>query len=166
MPHAIHGWNREMARRYEEARGQARRTLDLFPDFPPARYYLARAEIRMGDIERGLDIITALQNPDVASLSRPWLAWALASAGRAEEARALTEELHRMVEAGQRVSPYYLAYPHIALGDEDAAFELLERGLREKVEQMVWLKVDPTLDPLRDDPRHDDLLQRVGLPAE
>jgi hypothetical protein len=38
-------------------------------------------------------------------------------------------------------------------GDRDRAFAELDRALRERTGALVWLRVDPALDPLRNDPR-------------
>jgi len=53
---------------------------------------------------------------------------------------------------------------HMALGERDQTFELLDRCREERSPWLVWLKVDPALDPLRSDPRYADLLRRIGLP--
>jgi len=52
---------------------------------------------------------------------------------------------------------------HTALGQEDEAFEWLERAYEAKDFDLFFLNVDPDYEPLRDDPRFDDLLRRVGL---
>jgi hypothetical protein len=52
---------------------------------------------------------------------------------------------------------------HIGLGDVDGAFRWLERAYTERSNIMRGLKVNPSLDPLRGDPRFADLLRRVGL---
>jgi DNA-binding winged helix-turn-helix (wHTH) protein/TolB-like protein/Flp pilus assembly protein TadD len=49
------------------------------------------------------------------------------------------------------------------LGEKDKAFETLEAAIRQRASGLVWLKVDPLLDPLRDDPRFADLMRRVGF---
>ena len=46
-------------------------------------------------------------------------------------------------------------------GDKDLAFEYLEKAYQRREWAMHWMKVDPRLDPLRDDPRYQDLLDRV-----
>jgi hypothetical protein len=46
------------------------------------------------------------------------------------------------------------------------AFAWLERGYRERDPQMIALKAFPPFDPLRSDPRFDDLLRRIGFPEE
>jgi hypothetical protein len=61
------------------------------------------------------------------------------------------------------VSPYRLATIELALGDATAAFGELQRGVAARDHWMVWLKVDPMLDPLRSDPRFQPLLRSVGL---
>ena len=55
-----------------------------------------------------------------------------------------------------------IAYGH--LGENDRAFEQLEQCYRDRRFEMLILKTDPDLDPLRTDPRLQDLVRRVGLP--
>jgi hypothetical protein len=49
------------------------------------------------------------------------------------------------------------------LGRKDEAFEWLERAYEEREALLVWVKVQPAFDPLRDDPRFDALLKKIGL---
>lgn len=59
--------------------------------------------------------------------------------------------------------PYPTAVAYAKLGDKDRAFEYLEKAFAARYTGMVWLKVTPELDSLRDDPRFDTLLRRVGF---
>jgi len=52
---------------------------------------------------------------------------------------------------------------YIGLGDRDKAFEWLEKSYLERSNSLLWLGVSPLFDPLRADPRFDDMLRRVGL---
>jgi Tfp pilus assembly protein PilF len=56
-----------------------------------------------------------------------------------------------------------LALVHAALGENDAAFEWLEKGYERREESVLSLKVDPKIDPLRSDPRFSALLKRIGV---
>ena len=49
------------------------------------------------------------------------------------------------------------------LGDKDKAFEYLEKAYQKRDSLLYQLQVEPSLDPLRDDPRYDELLKRVGF---
>ncbi len=62
------------------------------------------------------------------------------------------------------VSPYDTALIHAGLRDKDRAFAWLERAYEERSVWLIFLKVEPSLDPLRSDPRFNDLLRRIGLP--
>ena len=53
----------------------------------------------------------------------------------------------------------------VRLTPQEHAFAWLERSYQERKPKMVWLNVDPLLDPLRSDPRFHDLVRRVGLPT-
>ncbi|HEV2125548.1 MAG TPA: tetratricopeptide repeat protein, partial [Chloroflexota bacterium] len=92
------------------------------------------------------------------------LAYLHARAGRTTEARKLLVQIEAS-ERARRESPNIpMTHAYTALGDADAAFRSLERARRERDEDIVWLKVDPALDPLRSDPRFQELLQQVGFP--
>ncbi len=55
-------------------------------------------------------------------------------------------------------------WAHALLGEADQAFAWLERAYEERDHDLVFLQTDPTLDPLRSDPRFQDLLRRIGFP--
>jgi DNA-binding winged helix-turn-helix (wHTH) protein/tetratricopeptide (TPR) repeat protein len=95
--------------------------------------------------------------PD-ATLLRPVLARSLALAGRAEEARRTLDEA---LEAAPNLSPYQQATVHVALRRSARALDALERAGEERDPWLVWIKVDPMLDPLRAQPRLRRLLARV-----
>jgi len=52
----------------------------------------------------------------------------------------------------------------VGLQENDQAFAWLERAFKHRSTWLTYLKVEPQLDPLRSDPRFQNLLRRVGLP--
>jgi hypothetical protein len=62
------------------------------------------------------------------------------------------------------LSPHLVAEIYAALKWKDEAFAWLNKAYDEHDPQIVSLKVNPTLDPLRSDPRFIELVRRVGLP--
>jgi hypothetical protein len=67
------------------------------------------------------------------------------------------------LKSTHNLSWYWLAMINTALGACDAAFESLQEACGNREAWLVWLKVEPRYDPLREDPRFDDLLRRIGL---
>jgi TolB-like protein len=63
------------------------------------------------------------------------------------------------------VSAYWFAQAYTALQEKDEALCWFERAFKERSAWMTILKVDPWLDPLRSDPRFQDLLRRMNFPA-
>jgi adenylate cyclase len=61
-------------------------------------------------------------------------------------------------------SAYGVATLHAALGDKEQAFEWLNIAYREHDEELMGLKTDYSLDPIRSDPRFAELVRKVGLP--
>ena len=55
-----------------------------------------------------------------------------------------------------------LAYVHLALGEEDKALSLLERAVADRDSDVLWIRVDPSVDRLRGLPRFEELSRRVG----
>lgn len=85
-----------------------------------------------------------------------------ARAGQTEAAQRIIGQLETDVRQ-QNVGRYEIALVYAGLGEKDQAFDWLEAAYRAHDVGLVYLKVDPCLDPLRSDPRFADLLQRVGL---
>ena len=63
-----------------------------------------------------------------------------------------------------KIRSYFLeACLTVHTGDKDKAFEYLEKSYQRREWGMPHLRVDPSLDALRDDPRLDDLVRRAAL---
>jgi predicted Zn-dependent protease len=62
------------------------------------------------------------------------------------------------------VCRFLVAATYTELGEKENAFESLEQGFLQRSTCMPWIGVDPRLNPLRSDPRFQDLVRRIGLP--
>jgi len=88
--------------------------------------------------------------------------YALAKSGKQGAARAVLEELRKL--SNQRyVPPIQIAMVYAGLGERDETLAWLERGFKERNAGLVFLKVDPKWNSMRDDPRFQDLLRRIGF---
>jgi TolB-like protein/DNA-binding winged helix-turn-helix (wHTH) protein/Tfp pilus assembly protein PilF len=91
------------------------------------------------------------------------LAHAYAALGKKAQAQKILRDLERKSE-GTSASPYTMATIYAGLGENDKAFEFLEKAYSEKSLDFTGsLRADELLDSLRPDPRFQDLLRRVGL---
>jgi TolB-like protein/DNA-binding winged helix-turn-helix (wHTH) protein/tetratricopeptide (TPR) repeat protein len=70
----------------------------------------------------------------------------------------------QIAKQGGTIQPDRLVYIYSILGDKDRAFAWLEKSMEMHTSQPPALKVDPTVDELRSDPRFNDFLRRTGLP--
>lgn len=86
---------------------------------------------------------------------------------RAGQRRAASQAIARLQQDVQKngVGRYEIALVYAGLGDKESAFQWLEDAYHAHDVGLVYLAVDPCLDPLRSDPRFDGLLKAVGLPA-
>ncbi len=117
--------------------------------------------------QQGTSAIPELQkadslNPDNAAMLSA-LAHGYAVAGRRSEAKRTLGQLLELRHT-RYVSPYEIAVVYVGLGENDSAFEWLERAYQEHSSWLSYLNVEFRLDPLRSDPRFADLVRRVGLP--
>jgi hypothetical protein len=84
--------------------------------------------------------------------------------GRAKEALQVLDDLTKLAKH-KYVAPHFLAGIHIGLGENDRAIEYLEKSYMEHSHWLIYLHIDPSMDALRSDPRFQNLLRRVALPA-
>jgi TolB-like protein/Tfp pilus assembly protein PilF len=155
---AIYGY----ARRFERSLDAFHSALELDPNNPSARLGLA---LTYSYLERHDDAMRAIeearrQRPDdqyVLSAA----GYVLARAGRTSDA----DEALRRLRAQPDASAYLQAVVLAGLGRRDDAFAMLSRAVDQREDGVPDIGVDPSLDPLRDDPRMDALVRRVGVHA-
>ena len=160
---ATTGWLLYFMRRYDDARLQLLRTLDLEPNYYLVQLFLARVNVMQGRIEEAL---TEFQKALVfLSGNRAILAevaHAHAVAGCKKEAVRLLHQLCDEREQ-QYVPNYFLALVHAGLGDTDRAFAALNQACDEREIGMLWFKPEPRFSVLSSDSRYEPLLQRLAL---
>ena len=98
----------------------------------------------------------------VQTISVAFEGYALAKLGKRDEARTALNGLLKLSQE-RFVPPYHIALIYNGLGDHDQALAWLERGFEQRDPKMVFLKVEPKWNNLRNDPHFVDLMRRVGL---
>jgi serine/threonine-protein kinase len=165
LSHVTSYWNARFllyARRLEEAIEQSLRTLNLDPRFAHGHAIVGRALLLQGKPEEAVAALRRSAQVGSSKTFQAFLAYGLATAGHEAEAR---EILERIAPAGRTnyVREEILAAVCGALGDKDEAFRHLERAYEERSAGLIYLHLDPMYDSLREDPRFDALVKKIGL---
>jgi TolB-like protein/Tfp pilus assembly protein PilF len=153
-----------IARRYDEAIAQLRRTLALDGNFGYAHWNLGEALYLKGDVPAAIseyEKAAALDDdPQILAL----LGRAYAETGKKDKA---LEILDKLKDRGQQhyVRNYLYTIMYTGLGDKVTAIDYLEKA-RDGGEtpDTTWLKVDPIFDPLRNEPRFQQLIAKMFPP--
>jgi serine/threonine-protein kinase len=149
------------AGRYDEVLDQGKRIKELDRNYPYIYYLEAQIANDRGNPQQALALMQhALDLGGRNTLLLATWGYINARAGNRDEALRTMAELR--ATSSKYVLPLFLARIHAALGENDQAMEYLERVYADRSESVVWLKVDPTFEPLRKDPRFLALLKRVG----
>jgi eukaryotic-like serine/threonine-protein kinase len=158
------GWANYMARRYDDAIEQLRRTVELEPHYPVTYWILGVLLRKMGQFEQAIaEGEKGVKLSGGSPLMSAALAQTLATAGERAEAIKILDDLTNLAKQ-KYVSPYFFAGIHVGLGEHDPAIEFLEQSYNERSHWLIYLHIDPSMDPLRSTPRFQDLLGRIGLP--
>ena len=152
-----------LARHYDEAIAQCQLGLQIDPTYLPARIQLALAYEQKQMTAQAISELEAARKMSGLPVVHALLAHAYATAGRKGDAFSELNVLKLADSRHQYVPPSYLAIVYIALGDREKAFAYLQKSFDERSEHILYLGVEPLVDPLRGDPRFDALLQRIGL---
>jgi tetratricopeptide (TPR) repeat protein len=146
-------------RKYEESETQSKKNVELDPNFWYAHLQLFYVYRMKRDYASAVEALARVQGargePDAAKLIRE----SFANGDWQRFLRNITEGRTRL-----KLYPYFVAGFFAELGEKDKAFALLNEALETKDQHTAWMKVDPYMDPLRDDPRFQEVLKRAGFP--
>jgi tetratricopeptide (TPR) repeat protein len=150
-------------RKYDDAIAERLEASRLDPSSAEQHLGLGRAYAGKGDFERA---IAELRQAVTVSGNAPFimaeLARTYAVAGRRSEAAALLASLTDTPSGdGPHLAAQYQTYVYAALGYRDLAFRWLDKAVEEREPNLLWAKVDPRFDPLRQDPRFTTFLARL-----
>ena len=150
-----------LARQVDQAMEAARKILELDPNYPDAHNligygYAAKRQFREAIAAYEQAVKLGDNSPD----TKVYLAIAYAKSGERNKARLILKDL----ESNPNASPTTLAALYLALDETERAIASLEKAYTAHDAQLQFLAVDPNLDPLRSDPRFQQLVRRVGLP--
>jgi tetratricopeptide (TPR) repeat protein len=150
-----------ISRSFDESIKQSRKTLQMDPGFAVAHYQLGQALLQK---HLYVEAIAELQKATEFSASditfTSTLAYAKAVSGKKEEAAKILRDLESRSNNGF-TNPAEIALIYVGLGDKDQAMSWLEKAYEERCNPSVLFR--PCFDPLRPDPRFQNLLHRMGL---
>jgi TolB-like protein/DNA-binding winged helix-turn-helix (wHTH) protein/Flp pilus assembly protein TadD len=151
-------------RQYDQALKQYRKALEMDPKRANPHYGFGDVYAQQGRYDLAIrEFRKGLELSGGQPAASPDLAYVYALAGRRPEALEILKQLnerskHRPVSALDRAVVY------VALGNKEQALALLDEAYEQHEWRMLLLKAEPLYDPLRSDPRFQDLLRRMNFP--
>lgn len=157
------GWSYYIARDYNRAIEQCSKASEIDPHFRDAHLCTAQAYEQRRMYDQALAELKKVEDiapDDPAFLTE--LGYVYGLSGRRADALKLVEQL-RKISMREYVDPTFIGLIYTALGDREEAFKWLDKAYEARSSWMTWLKVEPKFDPLRSDPRFNELMHRVGI---
>ncbi len=160
-----HGSILYFSRQYDRAIEQFNSVLEMDPNFQRARVVMD-AYTQKGRYAEALAILdewggTAGDGPGRWAMWSKY-AYIYGQSGQKDKARAELKKLE-VANRTQQVDPEAMMLANLGTGNNQAALDWLEKAYAQHSNIMTTIKVEPAFDPLRGDPRFQELLQRVGL---
>jgi TolB-like protein/DNA-binding winged helix-turn-helix (wHTH) protein/Tfp pilus assembly protein PilF len=152
-----------LAHSYDDSIRQSLKTIEMDPNFALAHNQLAQAYLQkhmyaeaVAELQKAVEL--SRDSPTcIANLARAYVA-----SGKPSEAVKLLNILKKRSTTGYS-NASEIAMIYASLGDTDQAMNWLEKGFEQRFNPGVLLR--PGFDPLRSDPRFQNLLRRIGLPG-
>ena len=146
-------------RKYDESESLTKRTLELDPNFWYTHLLLYHIYRQKHDYGAAVEALAKVQD----------------SRGEADAAKLIRESfvagdwqgfLKKITADRRRLKlyPYFISTFFAELGEKDKAFATLNEAVETNDQHTNQMKVDPFMDPLRDDPRFKEVMKRVGFP--
>src|SRR5688500_3049373 len=149
-----------VVRRYDESEKQLRKAVELDPNFQVGYFSLANTLQMQGRYAEAVEAYARAR--EVAGNAGE--AAAMRASFKKGGWRGFVRDFRKYDWMSDNRPKYIDAARLASIGENQRALDALEEAFAERETFMMFLKVDPRLDPLRDDPRFQDLLRRVGFP--
>jgi tetratricopeptide (TPR) repeat protein len=149
-------------REFERALEECDKAEQLDPQYFMLHFIAGRAHMRLNNYANAIKHLKAAAGSGEMPLMGAALGLAYAVSGK----KGLTAKLAEQFKAAARkryIPPTYFGMLFAGLGDRDKALEWLEKAFQERADGLTWLNVEPMLDEMRNDPRFQDLIKRIGL---
>jgi TolB-like protein/DNA-binding winged helix-turn-helix (wHTH) protein/Tfp pilus assembly protein PilF len=152
-----------IAHRYDESVQQSQKTIEMDPHFAVAHYQLGQALEQKHRYDEAIaEFRRAIELSGGNTTFESTLANAYALSGRKGEATKIVKDLESRQSQGSSTDAS-IALVYVGLGDNDRAMSWLNRAYQARFNPSILMR--PVFDPLRSDPRFQDLLHRIGLPS-
>jgi TolB-like protein/DNA-binding winged helix-turn-helix (wHTH) protein/Flp pilus assembly protein TadD len=149
------------ARHFDESIEQSRKTMEMDARFAVTHYQLGQAFVQKHMYKEGIaELQTAIDFSGGNKTFRSNLAYAYAISGRKSDALEILNDLKNPSNNGFS-NASEIALINIGLDEKTQAMDWLEKAYGERFNPSVLMR--PCFDPLRSDPRFQDLLRRIGL---
>jgi TolB-like protein/DNA-binding winged helix-turn-helix (wHTH) protein len=149
-----------IAHRFDEAISQSRKTMNMDPFFALTHYVLGEVFVQKRMYNEAIaEFKKAIELSPGSAAFTAHLAYAYAISGTRDKAVTLLNDLKN--RSHDAVSNPCIALVYVGLGESDQAMVWLEKAYAERFNPGVLMR--PAFDPLRPDPRFQDLLRRIGL---
>ncbi|HTG91946.1 MAG TPA: tetratricopeptide repeat protein [Pyrinomonadaceae bacterium] len=149
------------ARRFDESLAQHKKTIELDPSFARVHRTLAEVYRVTGDyanaVEERAKVLDLMGQTQNAALVRA----TFAKRGWRGFLRLVVAEDSSLKDVN---NDWVMAKAYVDLGEKNRAFAKLNEAYDKRLSSLCWLKIEPQLDPLRSDPRFQELLEKVRFP--
>ena len=152
-----------VAHRNDDSVRQSQKTIEMDPHFAVAHYQLGQALEQMHKHDEAIaDFRRAIELSGGNTTFESNLANAYAVAGRKEEAMKIVKDLESR-QSRDSSTDASIASIYVGLGDNDRTMVWLNKAYQSRFNPSILMR--PVFDPIRSDPRFQDLLHRIGLPG-
>jgi serine/threonine protein kinase/tetratricopeptide (TPR) repeat protein len=151
-----------LTRRYDDALIECRKVLDMDSSFPVAHMPLAFIYEQKGERDKAVAEYEKLFSYEGQEETAKAIREAYAASGYEAAMREMVKQMLSRMGSG-RPPLGFIAHVLAQIGDTDEAIACAEKAYEERTQEIYTLAVDPAFDPIRSDPRFQDVVRRIGL---
>jgi len=150
------------ARQYDDAIAQSRKTLAMDPNSAISHVLLGLSFLKKGDTAGAIAELQKSKAPDPGAWYQGFLGYAYAISGDRAKAEQALRELEELAKR-QYVSPTAFATIYLGLGQKEKCLDWLEKSYEQQDSACWYLKIDQIYDSVRNEPRFQAILKKIGL---